>query len=127
MHQIDILSIRRIDNPKPRKEGGGLVLAKLDMRANGFQFEGCALVRSPPPRNGLVVWLPRADRDHGSLGYADATLRSAVLQMVLTAYKAIGGKNAEWIPPVVADGAPAAPDEAQGDEATAGVQRFLAG
>jgi hypothetical protein len=119
MHDIDIVSIRRVDNAKPRQDGCK-VLAKIDFRANGFQFERASLVRSPAPRSALSVWLPNVDRDSGMIGYADPTLRSAVLQTVLTAYKAIGGRDAEWEPPVVENGAGTADD-------VAGVRRFVAG
>jgi hypothetical protein len=125
MHSIDIISIRRVDRANPRKDGCAM-LAKIDFRANGFQFEGCSLMRTPAPRNGLTVWFPRIDKEDGKVTFADDALRAAVLQTVLTAYRAIGGKNAEWIPRAVPDGETAASDEAHGDDATAGVARFLA-
>jgi len=87
-----------ITKGRPNK-GGSRIIAFFDCEAEGFQLNGCALVRTA--KNGLTVWPPKIEGPEAvrrSIVIVDDMLRNAIMRAAREAYRAIGGTDAEWIP-----------------------------
>ena len=101
MPEVKITAISRVPNPKPNK-AGSIILAYFGCEVGGFRFHGCALARTE--KFGLTVWPPMIEGAAGRVGslraidIIDDATRHAMMQAARTAYKAIGGTDAEWIP-----------------------------
>jgi hypothetical protein len=68
----------------------------------GIRIKGCQLMRTE--KDGLTVWLPTFQAEkgvggpHKSVTIIEDQLRHAVLTAARTAYRALGGTEAEWRP-----------------------------
>ena len=124
MSTVTITGLSRISKPKPNR-AGFTILAFFDCEAGGFALHGCALVRTP--KDGLVAWPPKLDGPEGmrrSVAILDDSVRHAIMLHAREAYRALGGRDAEWIGRTIPMGPREEPDqdEAGGDQ---GLQRFL--
>ena len=97
MPEVEITGLKRVSRPKPNK-GGSIILAYFDCEVIGFALRGCALVRTS--RNGLVAWPPNLQNADGmrSIAIRDDSIRHAIMEAARTAYRALGGIDAEWMP-----------------------------
>lgn len=98
MFNITVTSMVRIAKPKPNR-GGSTVLAYYDCEANGFEFHGCAFVRTS--RNGLTAWLPKIEAPASAkpiaVNFVDERIRSHMVRAVQEVYRALGGKDGEYL------------------------------
>jgi hypothetical protein len=126
MSTVTITGLSRISKPKPNR-AGFTILAFFDCEAGGFALHGCALVRTP--KDGLVAWAPKLDGPEGmrrSVAILDDSLRHAIMLHAREAYRALGGRDAEWIGRAIPMGPRGAPEENDDGNPVEGLQRFLA-
>lgn len=126
MHTVTITGLNRVSKPKPNR-AGFTILAFFDCEAGGFALHGCALVRTP--KDGLVAWPPKLDGPEGmrrSVAILDDSLRHAIMLHAREAYRALGGRDAEWIGRAIPMGPRQHDAEADdGTQTIEGLQRFL--
>jgi hypothetical protein len=85
-------------NGKPNK-AGHRIIAYFDCEYAGLRLNGCALLRTRS--NGLTVYPPKMEGPEAvrrSVTILDSALRHRMMEAARTAYRAIGGIEAEWIP-----------------------------
>jgi hypothetical protein len=119
MHDVTIIGLNRVPNPKPNK-GGNTILAYFDCQVGGLTLLGCAFVRYRHER--LSIWPPKLDGGAAarrSVNITDAQLREKMLAEVQAAYRALGGSDGQ--------GSATGNEEAleEGDDLN-GLHRFLA-
>jgi len=98
--ELKITALEMIDGRTNQAGLTPVAFFSIDLR--GIRIKGCQLMRTE--KDGLTVWLPTFHAEkgtggpHKSVTIIEDQLRHAVLTAARSAYRALGGTEAEWRP-----------------------------
>lgn len=97
MSDVTITGITVLD--RPPADNGSRLLGYFDCEVNGIRLLGCSLVKTP--KKGFVASAPKIPGQQGgrcAVLITDNALRHRMMEAARIAYRALGGKEAEWTP-----------------------------